>query len=297
MDRRLLRSVYRSLRRDAVRFDRDRDADPELLELVEGRYRSVDEVRARLADLEAALRERNDRRSVFLTIYTRMTAAVGRRIEGEAFRVPDWMGRYTVGFANYYRRAFLDFERGAYDRVPEPWLIAFGTSVDGRALFVQDAGLGINAHINYDLALAVRDAGVRRERERKHADHLAINAVLSGLVDAQQRALADLYARGIDDLDATFGTMDEALSLATMAHGRAQAWRVAVVMTDVDLGVVHAFARWVLNTTAVGGALLVLSPGVDPAAMRLLHAAERRQLSVESVAAAMDRRLDDVAPG
>lgn len=152
-------------------------------------------------------------------------------------------------------------------------------------------------HINYDLALAVRDAGVRRERERKHADHLAINAVLSGLVDAQQRALADLYARGIDDLDATFGTMDEALSLATMAHGRAQAWRVAVVMTDVDLGVVHAFARWVLNTTAVGGALLVLSPGVDPAAMRLLQAVERQQLSVESVSAAMDRRLDDVAPG
>lgn len=137
------------------------------------------------------------------------------------------MRRYTATFADYYRRAFLAFERGHLDAVPDPWIVAFATATEGTALVAQDAFLGINAHINYDLALTLRDVGIDPDRPRKPVDHRAINDVLADLIDARQAALADLYAPGIDDIDASFGRFDGALSLFSMIEGRAQAWHIA----------------------------------------------------------------------
>ena len=41
-----------------------------------------------------------------------MTGAVREAIESGQFADAEWMREYTVTFAEYYRRAFLAFERG-----------------------------------------------------------------------------------------------------------------------------------------------------------------------------------------
>ena len=285
----------------AVRHDpgpvrREVDPDPALVELVEHPFESVDDTLERLERLEGLLREREDRRAVFLTVYSRMTRAIRANVRRGRFGDPEWMRRYTVAFADYYRQAFLAFERGRLGVVPAPWRVAFDTAVERRGLVVQDAFLGINAHINYDLALTLVDVGIDPDRSARRADHRAVNGVLRRLIDAQQDALVDLYAPGVRDVDAKFGRFDETFALLGMTEGREQAWRVAVVATDVDLPPVRSYARWVLRTTATGGAAFVLSPTVDPGLVRSLRRVEREGLDLEAGLDHLAERLDEVVP-
>lgn len=278
-----LRQILRALRGDIRGFDPPDEPDPALIEYVNRPFESVAEVFARLSGLEERLREQNDRRAVFLTIYSRMTREVHEGLENGRFQETDWMRRYLITFANYYRRAFLAFERGYLGAVPDPWRIAFGTAVRGDALVVQDAFLGVNAHINYDLALSINDVGIDPNRAQKYADHRAINDILAQIVDAQQEALAEIYASGVTDIDALFGRLDESFSLLSMTEGREQAWRIAIVLTDVGLPVVASYARWVLRTTATGSAFLILGPRLDPSLMRVLREIETDTLDLKTI--------------
>jgi hypothetical protein len=285
-----------SLRWDPGPVRREADPDPALVEPVARPFESVDDTLGRLETLESRLRERGDRRAVFLTVYTRMTRSIRANIDRGTFADPAWMRRYTVAFADYYRRAFLAFERGRLGAVPAPWRVAFDTSVRGEGLVVQDAFLGINAHINYDLALTLLDVGVDPDRPAKRADHRAVDGVLRRLVDAQQDALVDLYAPGVADVDSKLGRFDEAFALLGMTEGREQAWRVACVVTDAGLPPVRSYARWVLRSTATGGAAFVLSPTVDPGLVRKLRRVERRGIDVEEALDYLVDRLDDAVP-
>jgi hypothetical protein len=291
LDRRHLRALLRTRRSAGVPRRPDRDPDPTLVAPAERPFDALPDAHRRLRDLESRLRAAGDRRAVFLTVYTRMTAAVRDAIAAGRFADPAWMRRYTVTFADHYRRAFLAFERGDHDAVPPPWRVAFGTALAGDALVAQDAFLGINAHINYDLALALDEVGIDPDRARKRADHDAIDGVLADLLDAQGAALADLYAPGLSAIDASLGRFDERLSLFSMTEGRAWAWRVAVVLTDADWAPVRGYARWLLRTTATGGASVVRSPPVDPAVLATLRRVER-STSLDDALAALADRLD-----
>lgn len=285
-----LRAISLALRGEVDGYDAGAP-DPTLVELVESPFESVEGVTDRLSRLETRLRRQGDRRAVFLTIYARMSREVRDAIERGRFADPEWMREYLITFANYYRRAFLAFERGELDAVPDPWRLAFGTAVRGDGLVVQDAFLGVNAHINYDLALAVDDVGIDPNRAQKYADHRVIDDILAGLVDAQQRALARIYAPGIADVDALCDRLDEAITLRSMTEGREQAWRVAVVLTDVTLPPVASYARWLLRATATGGALFVLNPELDSSLMGTLRTIEAEGIDLEAVLERADEAI------
>lgn len=293
LDADALRAVFLALRGDLERFEPPENPDPSLVEPVAEPFGSVDGASDRLSRLEARLRERGDRRAVFLTIYVRMTREVHGGIERGRFADPDWMRRYLVAFAEYYRRAFLAFERGNLGAVPDPWRIAFGTAVRGDALVVQDAFLGVNAHINYDLALALHDVGIDPDRERKYADHRAVDEILARLVDVQQEALAEIYASGVGDVDAALGRFDEAFTLGSMTGGREQAWRVAVVLTDAGVAPIPSYARWMLRVTATGGAFFVLGPRLDQSQLRTLRAVEADGLDPGTIVQRLGERIDE----
>jgi hypothetical protein len=236
--------------------------DPELLALVSAPYSDADAVRRGLDALLAAFEAREDRRAVFLGIYARMTAAVGRQIERGAFADPEWVGEYLVAFANRYRVAVRDFEAGDADALADPWLLAFEAAEPGDSLVLQDAMLGVNAHINYDLALALDDVGVGTDRAGKYADHCAIIDVIAGLVDEAQDALADRDADGLATLDSSLGRVDEWLTVATIDECRDSAWRTAVAM-DSRFRTRRRVARWLNDRTATSAAHLIQSSRVS----------------------------------
>jgi len=123
----LLAGVWRTVdtETDAVAAELAGDeSDAVLLDLVATPFASVSDVNERLARTESYLRERGDRRAVFLTVYSRMTATVQTAIDDGAFLDSEWAASYLVAFAERYRRALVAFERRAFESLPRPWLIA-----------------------------------------------------------------------------------------------------------------------------------------------------------------------------
>ncbi|WP_411967854.1 DUF5995 family protein [Haloferax sp. YSSS75] len=236
------------------------DASDEVLRLVEDPFRDVADAHDRLAALEALLYERGDRRAAFLTIYARVTAEVDAGLEYGEFADPAWVADYLVTFADHYRRAFYAFECGRRGEVPAPWRLAFETALGGESLVTQDILLGINAHVNYDLALALSEVGIDPNRRTKYADHRRINRVLHRLVDEEQDLVVERYADGLADVDESLGRLDEALSFFTLREGRRNAWRGAVALTDGRYDPVKRLVRWYLESVTMGAGRFILVP-------------------------------------
>jgi len=280
LDSSRLRQLQKSYTDSVERFVTDDAPDRELLSLVEEPFRSMEDVHDRLERLEATLLEQSDRRAVFLTIYTEMTAATIREIETGAFIDPAWMERYLVQFAEYYRRAFYNYERGAVDAVPDPWIVAFGTALQRDALVMQDTLLGINAHINYDLALTLSDIGLDPDRPDKFADHTRINEILRRLVSVQQDLLARQYAPGLAGIGDRLGELDDLAAAVSLRTARKQAWQIAVLRTDVEWLPVDRFTRWLLARSTTGSAYLLLEPSASQATMETLHEIEANEFDL-----------------
>jgi len=253
----------------------DDEPDAALLDLVSTPFASVADVDERLSRTESYLRERGDRRAVFLTVYSRMTGAVRTAIDDGAFLDSEWAASYLVAFANRYRRALVAFERRAFESLPRPWLIAFAAAARGETLVAQDALLGINAHITYDLTYTLGDVGIDPDRDAKREDHDRINAILARLVQTVQDALVETYAAiGIAGIDTLLDPFDDRLALLGLKGSREFAWRNAVLRADLPAWVGGPYVDWRTETVATGAAGVVLAPEVDAAASARLRDAE-----------------------
>ncbi len=299
LERDTLRRVWTGIRLSPSNFVTDHEPDPELRALAAEPFDSVAAVGDRLGSLENALVDRGDRRSIFLTVYTEMTTHTARALSDGAFGDPEWMRQYLIMFAEYYRRAFLAFETRRFNDVPDPWLVAFGTAVRGEALVVQDAFLGINAHIVYDLALTLSDIGLDPDRARKYADHCHIDGILARLVAIQRELLAERYAPGLSRVGDAMAGLDERWSAATLRSVRETAWRTAVIRFDSRWQAAVPATEWLLARMATGGGALLLQPSASPATLQALHAveADRFDLSqyTQSFHERAARELDSVS--
>lgn len=292
------RAIALALRRrvlpDAgMRGDRRRAVEPDetLLQVMEGPFESVTDVRKRLQEAEAYLRRRSDRRSVFLTVYTEMTAKVEAGIEAGRFDDPSWAREYLIAFADRYRAALVDFERGSAADLPQAWQIAFTASTSDYTLLVQDALLGINAHINYDLAFALEDIGIDPDRSSKLRDHDRINAILRQLVDVIQRALADVYhAEGYTHVDDLLGSFDEDFTLIGLTEARSLAWRNAVLLTDTRSALVRRIVDWRIDAVSAGAGYFVLAPSVSRSVLWTLRGIEGGSPPIEPLREEFQRR-------
>ncbi len=225
------------------------DGDAELLALVATPYRSVAETRRRLRALLSAFEARDDRRADFLTVYVRTTEAVADRIERGGFTNPDWVADYLVAFANRYRRAVRADVVGDVSAVPPAWRLAFAAAERVDASAVRTAALGVNAHINHDLALALDEVGIATARETKRDDHRAVTDVIAGLAESVR---STLLARDDGAVAPSAGRV-----AAAIGGCRERAWQTAVAL-DSRLRVRRRLARWINRRTATVGARVVL---------------------------------------
>lgn len=283
----LLGGLRRTADADAIAAELAGDEpDAALLELVETPFASVADVDERLARTESYLRERGDRRAVFLTVYVRMTATVRDAIDGGAFVDAEWAAAYLVAFAERYRRALVAFERRAFGSLPRPWLLAFAAAARGETLVAQDALLGINAHIAYDLTYTLGDVGIDSDRGVKREDHDRINAILARLVQTAQDALVEAYdAVGIAGIDRLLDPFDDRLALLGLKALREFAWRNAVLRADLPAWAGEPYVDWRTETVATGAAAVLLAPDVD--------ADERARMRDAEVDASVERAFSE----
>jgi hypothetical protein len=176
-----------------------------------------------------ALQECGDHRAVFQNVYLLMTKEMKGRLSSGFFLDSEWMERLLIHFAEFYFNALDAYESGK--SCPPAWELAFRQASEKNGFVLQDALLGINAHINSDLPAVLHlvlsedhawpDARIMLRRRH---DHERINDVLASLVDMVQDELAHHYARLIRPIDFIMGKKDESLSSFILTHCRTNVW-------------------------------------------------------------------------
>ncbi|HEX8692500.1 MAG TPA: DUF5995 family protein [Longimicrobium sp.] len=230
-----------------------------LIALLDQPWQTIDDVVDGLMVLEHWLRERRDRRAVFASAYLDITLAVRRRSsEGHFFADDAWVRRYDVAFANLYREALFAFARGDHQNVPKAWRFSFETSATGDALVLQDLLLGINAHINHDLPLALEQVSID-PREGRLADHTRVNEALQAATDPLQDRIAGLYAPALRVLDRIAGRIDEDIAGFSVRKARQACWDNAVLLAEAGSDEGRAAVRRRLDDSSAVLARLILT--------------------------------------
>jgi hypothetical protein len=199
----------------------------------------------RMEGLLEPLEARGDPARFFLATYLRTTRAVAEELERGGFRDPVWVERWDVAFADLYLDAVEDAQAGR--RPPEPWAVAFGAGDRDALPPLRHVLLGMNAHINYDLAqslLAVipsrdfDDPGLLADR---HADHEHIDQVLVARVGAEDTELEALSGprTGIDRL---LQPLNRLATKRFLRESRAKVWANARLLDAARRAGPHAYA-------------------------------------------------------
>jgi hypothetical protein len=238
-------------------------------------YRTLDDVVLGLSRLEAELRERKDRRCIFLTLYRVVSTEMKRQVAAGAFEDPEWVHRYAVGFANLYREAFEAYESGQRNNVPRSWRLGFDAAVSGRTLVLQDVFLGVNAHVNHDLAYALFSVSIDPDRAKRYRDHSAVNRVLGSVTERATAQLASLYAPGLTALDDCAGELDEMLSLFSLEVARESAWESALGLANARGEIERGVVMKLVGSRAAVMARLLLAPSLSPTAMSVCNRLEQ----------------------
>lgn len=191
---------------------------------------------ARLQQLEARYRRQGDKRSVFAGAYVVITAAMHETLHRGRFHDSAWVEAYLNSFADLYLQAAHAYEtdlRRGTAQVPAAWDVAFSTCRLPMVSPLTHLLLGINAHVNRDLALALVHAGIHEHRAARYQDHLHVNDVLKSAVDDLQSSVAT-GAPALAQLDAALGRWDERLACRVVAWGRDAAWTDAVRLASAQ---------------------------------------------------------------
>jgi hypothetical protein len=227
-------------------------------------YRTLDDVVGGFSALEQQFLPSHDRRAVFVTLYGVVSQEMRTKVSSGAFEDPAWVERYAVAFANLYREALEAHQAGRSSAVPRAWQLCFETAVAGTALVLQDVLLGVNAHVNNDLAFALDRVSIGPDRGRRRRDHNAVNQVLAGVTDRATERLAALYAPGVATMDEAAGALDEIASRVSLEAARDAAWQSACDLADAPGPAHRALASTRVSARAAVLARLLLAPSRHP---------------------------------
>ncbi len=256
---------------------------------------SVADVHAWLTTLEQQLLAARDRRGVFVTAYLTITKAVAAQCDADGFRDVPWVRSYLVAFGTLYRDALhRDATARRSDapaeirRVPKAWRVAFDAASARRGWVIQHLMLGVNAHINHDLALALLMAGIDGDRATCYADHTAVNQVLERATLALKTEVSLKWAPLLERLDQAAGTLDDDVTVFSIAKARDHAWAMAVAMDATRGTPGEPLLRAALDEQAAVVARLILAPPAETTVItrsrRLLERLDQAARVAERVA-------------
>jgi len=191
------------------------------------RAHGIDTLIDRMEGLLAPLEARGDPGRFFLATYLRTTQAVKEELGRGGFRDTDWVERWDVAFAGLYLDALEAAEAGR--RPPEPWAVAFGAGEQARFAPLRHVLLGMNAHINYDLAQSLLAVISEEEFDdpellaSRAADHEHIDSVLVARVGAEDSELESLSG-GRSLVDRLLQPLNRLGTKRFLRESRAKVW-------------------------------------------------------------------------
>ena len=212
------------------------------------------------------------RTGFFAALYRQVTVGVARAIDDGVFDDGERMSRLDVAFANRYLEALHSWQTGG--EPSRSWRTAFRACEQHQPVLVQHLVLGVNAHINLDLAVAAARTCPGREIAGLKHDFDLVNDLLTQGLREVQTALADLSPL-LGALDVVLGRLDQQIIGFDIRLARAEAWEAAELLAGQPAGAQEATVK-MLDRYAQGLARAVLAPPFPlPAALDLLRATER----------------------
>ncbi|MFT3750545.1 MAG: DUF5995 family protein [Agriterribacter sp.] len=127
----------------------------------------------------------------FAALYKRMTSAVDEGIKQHIFEDGSRMDRLDVVFAQRYIDAYEAYKAGR--QCTSSWKFVFDNCSNDDLTVVQHILLGVNTHINLDLAIATAEMADKNGIDALQNDFNKINDVIATLIDDVQECLSQVW--------------------------------------------------------------------------------------------------------
>ena len=177
---------------------------------------SIDQVIEALDKIVDRARREGSRLGYFAALYRNVTIEVKRGIA---------QGRYL--------EALESFQRG--ERTSRCWVACFECCPQWPPIVLQHLLLGMNAHINFDLAIAAETAAPGTELTGLRRDFDEINNILSAMIAGVQYRLSLIWP-WMWLLDRIGGRTQEAILNFSIDHARRAAWSAAERLASASEG-------------------------------------------------------------
>ncbi len=227
---------------------------------------TIDEVIDHLTQIIDTSKQESSRLGYFPGLYRRVTIEVKRGIADGFFEDGPRMERLDVIFASRYLSAYEEFRAGGNPTAC--WAYAFEVAGQWWPIVLQHLLLGMNAHINLDLGIAVARTVPAEELPALKNDFDKINQVLASLVGDVQKQLAEIWPK-LRWLNKHLGSVEDAIINFSLEKARDHAWSVANTLAPLPIEEqeeeivrldqeVRAFAELIRHPGFVGGVVTKL---------------------------------------
>lgn len=184
---------------------------------------TIDEVIARMQEIEASLPDA-DGVAIFNGLYLEVTRAIQNGVRDVTFADEEFISRLDVVFSNLYFKALTDLADG--QPCCPAWQPLFEARERKGPRKIQFALCGMNAHINHDLPVAVKQTWDDLGKEPvahspQHRDFRSVNDVLRSV----ESEVKTRFIRGkLEALVRATGGEGDKLAMWSIAGAREGAW-------------------------------------------------------------------------
>lgn len=193
---------------------------------------TLDQVITELRSITDLAEREASRLGYFSALYTRVTIAVTRRIREGFFDDGSQMERLDVAFANLYLDA-VNRRLHGQDGIRRAWRVAFDTSEKPEATLLQHIYLGMNAHLLFDLPIAVAATCSREKLSSLRIDFLRMNEVVDAEMGAFHEDLCKVSPK-LASVRRNAGRLWAASSSTALRVSRRFAWNRATRLVGQD---------------------------------------------------------------
>ena len=157
------------------------------------------------------------------------TQKIKEGLDTHRFKDVEFMESFDVAFAQRFIKPYWDYWGGK--ELSSSWLVSFDTNYQDISL-LQQIILGMNAHINFDLAITAAELAPGERIYQIKDDFMLVNTMLEELVDEVQSRLSRVSPT-VRIIDWLGGRMDESLISFGLRRARGFAWLNAVSLASL----------------------------------------------------------------
>jgi hypothetical protein len=170
----------------------------------------------------------------FVRLYREVTEAIGLELHAGELEDPAFMELLVLVYGNSVLNVCEDAEQRSA-RIARAWAPLFERRNDHRVAPIQFALAGLNAHTNHDVPIglvhACKSTGIEPDSDSpQYRDYMKFTTLLRRTTDEVKQWL---LTGALEDLDVTFGDLDDVVAIWSLQRARQAAWTSGEVLYEL----------------------------------------------------------------